>query len=332
MRNYLLLVAICSSISVFAQIEEVRRITQTLCSPEFHGRGYYQHGDSIAASFLVKEFEKLGVQPFKKQGYLQSFPIEGVNVFDGQAEVTHGTKQLTPGVHFLIDPSSAGIRKELFPVVLDGTKLYKNGGLDEAYLGQVIRELRESKERNAVLVNLSQVTGDTLKSLMGLSEALAEGFPVIEVMFSGEDILDCDDIDLIVNLTPVESHFETNLRIHLFMCRIRFTKKEKSLPLLSMRHFYLRINRKMSSPEFQRRKNVRKQSFLVRITTIWEEWEAKPISQGRMTTLREPRCCLRWHAILKNIHQITTLFSSLLRGKKQDWLARNTLWSTLGSN
>lgn len=182
MRNYLLLVAICSSISVFAQIEEVRRITQTLCSPEFHGRGYYQHGDSIAASFLVKEFEKLGVQPFKKQGYLQSFPIEGVNVFDGQADVTHGTKQLTPGVHFLIDPSSAGIRKELFPVVLDGTKLYKNGGLDEAYLGQVIRELRESKERNAVLVDLSQVTGDTLKSLMGLSEALAEGFPVIEVM------------------------------------------------------------------------------------------------------------------------------------------------------
>ena len=37
--------------STNAQIDEVRRITKTLCSPEFHGRGYVNKGDSIAADF-----------------------------------------------------------------------------------------------------------------------------------------------------------------------------------------------------------------------------------------------------------------------------------------
>lgn len=46
----------------------------------------------------------------------------------------------------------------------------------------------------------------------GAAEELAHKYGIPKV-FSGEDILDCDDIDLIVNLTPVESHFETNLRI-----------------------------------------------------------------------------------------------------------------------
>ena len=44
------------------------------------------------------------------------------------------------------------------------------------------------------------------------AEGLAREFGVPKV-FSGEDILDCEDIDLIVNLTPMEAHFETNLRI-----------------------------------------------------------------------------------------------------------------------
>lgn len=182
MRNFSLILAVLCSLGASAQIEEVRRITQTLCSPEFHGRGYYQHGDSIAAAFLVKEFKSLGVKPIKKHDYLQSFPIEGINLFDGKAEVTHGDKPLIPGIHFLIDASSAGSHKELQPIVLEGKQLYAEGGINEAYLSEAIVELRASSEKNAILIDLSTVSGDTLKSLLGISEALAEGFPVIEVM------------------------------------------------------------------------------------------------------------------------------------------------------
>ena len=52
--------------SVNAQIEDVRRITETLCSTEFHGRGYVNKGDSIAAEFIVSEFKKIGLKPYKK--------------------------------------------------------------------------------------------------------------------------------------------------------------------------------------------------------------------------------------------------------------------------
>ena len=44
------------------------------------------------------------------------------------------------------------------------------------------------------------------------AEELAREYHIPKV-FKGEEILNCSDIDLIVNLTPIPSHYETNLRI-----------------------------------------------------------------------------------------------------------------------
>ena len=44
------------------------------------------------------------------------------------------------------------------------------------------------------------------------AEQLAQKYHIPKV-FSGEDILGCKEIELVVNLTPIQSHFETNLRI-----------------------------------------------------------------------------------------------------------------------
>ena len=62
----LLFISVVYSNQTFAQIEEVQRITKTLCSPEFHGRGYVNKGDSLAAEFIVAEFKKIGLKPLKK--------------------------------------------------------------------------------------------------------------------------------------------------------------------------------------------------------------------------------------------------------------------------
>ena len=67
-------IAIFIGFSANAQIEEIRRITETLCSPELHGRGYVNKGDSIAAAYLVREFKKLGCEPYKDE-YLQDIRI-----------------------------------------------------------------------------------------------------------------------------------------------------------------------------------------------------------------------------------------------------------------
>ena len=58
MRNLLAVAIVFSGFNSFGQIEEVRRITKQLCSPEFHGRGYYKKGDSLAADYIVKEFSE----------------------------------------------------------------------------------------------------------------------------------------------------------------------------------------------------------------------------------------------------------------------------------
>lgn len=181
MHKFLFLYFVIFSSCVFAQISEVRRITETLCSPEFHGRGYYQKGDSIAAEFLKNEFDKIGIGPYDKKGYFQSYEIDQVNVFPSAMNVVHGDRQLKPGVHYMVDPASGGGDLFLNPVVIDGTKLILDNGIDEDYLSLSLNKV-QSTDKNAVLLDLSKVTGDSLKKLRGFSELIAENIPVIEVV------------------------------------------------------------------------------------------------------------------------------------------------------
>ena len=79
MHKYFISLFLFSVSISFGQIDEVRRVTKTLCSPEFHGRGYVNKGDSIAAEFIVNEFKKIGLKKLKKS-YFQSFNLD-VNTF-----------------------------------------------------------------------------------------------------------------------------------------------------------------------------------------------------------------------------------------------------------
>ncbi|MCJ8289796.1 MAG: M28 family peptidase [Flavobacteriales bacterium] len=162
-----------------AQIEEVRRITKTLCSPEFHGRGYVNNGDSIAADFLVAEFGKIGVGAYKKSPMLQFFEIEGVNRFPGEMSVSQNGRDLEPGVHFMVDPSSGGTKKTLIPFIVS-----IETALDQELLGSEIARFVEDRRGNALFLDFGAAKGDTLKQLRGLGKALAVHYPVIEVMNS----------------------------------------------------------------------------------------------------------------------------------------------------
>lgn len=162
-----------------AQIEEVRRITKTLCSPEFHGRGYVNKGDSIAADFLVEEFAKIGIGAYKKEPVLQSFPIEGVNTFPGNMSVKQNDRALEPGVHFMVDPSSNGTRKKLEPFVIS-----IETALDPNLLPVELERFVSQRRGNALYLDFGGAHGDTLKQLNGIGRALAAYYPVIEVVNS----------------------------------------------------------------------------------------------------------------------------------------------------
>ena len=183
MRKLLLFLFVFSGFVLNAQIEEIRRITKQLCSPEFHGRGYVNKGDSLAADYLVSEFKKLGVDSYKKINYLQPFSIQGINRFPDVMSVKHGEKELTPGVHFMIDPTSSGGKMELNPVVIDGRRLIKGPDLefDQNYIRSKIEHFGNDG-KNCYLLDIGGIGKDTTKVVMGLSSALCEFGPVIEVM------------------------------------------------------------------------------------------------------------------------------------------------------
>jgi hypothetical protein len=176
MLKFLLSIIVSTSFSSFAQIDEVRRITKSLCSLEFYGRGYYKKGDSLAADYLVDEFKKLGIEGYNGT-VLQPFEIQSVNTFPGRMIVNNGSFSLNPGVHFVVDPSSSGFIGELRPFRLTPKMLFDREGLSK-----IIRDIRNEKtDRNSVVLDLIDLDLDTLKQLSGISQALAAYCHVIEI-------------------------------------------------------------------------------------------------------------------------------------------------------
>ncbi|MCR9174037.1 MAG: M20/M25/M40 family metallo-hydrolase [bacterium] len=178
MRKLLFLAGILlTGFSSQAQIEEIRRITETLCSPEFHGRGYVNKGDSIAADYLVSEFKALGCEPFKGD-YLQHFAIDQVNTFPGKMSVLRNGVQLDPGIHYVVHPSSPGYQGKLDPAVLTGEQMFDQDAVTEA-LGGI---LEGTSGKNALALRLFDLSADSLKELRGITEVLSDFVPVIELV------------------------------------------------------------------------------------------------------------------------------------------------------
>ena len=164
------------SLNGFGQIEEVRRITKTLCSPAFHGRGYVNKGDSIAADFIASEFKKIGLKPLKKKKYLQPFTLD-VNTFPGKMDVKMGSKTLVPGIHFLVDPSSKGFNGRWKPKLVSVTTALNQ----ELLLAEIKNIKTGAAGYNCLAFDFAGLPADTLKLVAGLTEQVADIIPVIEV-------------------------------------------------------------------------------------------------------------------------------------------------------
>ena len=157
-----------------AQTSEDRTFTKQLCSPEFHGRGYVNKGDSIAATFIANSFKKCGLKPLKGS-YFQAFQHD-VNTFPGKCEFGDTRRTFTPGIHYLIDPSSSGGEFTLIPTTFPIEVL-----LDNRLIQKKIIDLKTTKQFNSILINLTGYGSDTLKQLNTLAEHLANVLPVITV-------------------------------------------------------------------------------------------------------------------------------------------------------
>jgi aminopeptidase YwaD len=129
-----------------AQLEEARRITEQLCSPEFFGRGYVQEGMGKAADFLGDEFQKVGIEPLFQDSYFQHYTYD-VNSFPGSMLLLQNGRELQPGIHYLVSANSPTIRGSLNYVVIDSLIL-----TDENRLKDEIQKIYTG-QKNAIFLD-----------------------------------------------------------------------------------------------------------------------------------------------------------------------------------
>lgn len=109
--------ALLLSNAIAQDIRYVKKLIDTLASPAFHGRGYVENGNRMAADYIVKELGSCGLLNFGKD-YLQEFTFP-MNTFPGKMELRIGEKQLTPATDYVVNVASKGLTGT-FPVkVLD---------------------------------------------------------------------------------------------------------------------------------------------------------------------------------------------------------------------
>ena len=162
----------------FGQVEQGRITVEKLCSPAFHGRGYVNGGDSLAASFIAGEFEKIGCKFFKNSPF-QPFQFK-VNTFSGRMSCAVNGKMLVPGKDFVVDPAC--------PIYYaDSIKIHRVS-LEELYNGKKLKKIiseaamSKSKVSMGFAFHFSLWKGDTLKKAKELAQVLGESMPIIELV------------------------------------------------------------------------------------------------------------------------------------------------------
>jgi hypothetical protein len=100
----LLFLSFFFSLTVFGQNNLTKTYIENLCSPAFHGRGYVNGGDSIAAQFIAKQFHEVGLKPLNGS-HFQTFTFP-VQTFPGACELKMDGETLIPAVHYLVAPNS----------------------------------------------------------------------------------------------------------------------------------------------------------------------------------------------------------------------------------
>ena len=100
-----------------------RSIIDTLASPSMHGRGYVNNGDKIASTFIHAEFKKDDLKSFGNN-YFQTFHLP-VYTLPGKVDVSIDEKKLSPGVDYLVSPSSP-TANGTFRVIKIDSQIVKN--------------------------------------------------------------------------------------------------------------------------------------------------------------------------------------------------------------
>ncbi|MCO5260264.1 MAG: M28 family peptidase [Crocinitomicaceae bacterium] len=168
----------CTSFS-FSQVDEVKKMVQQLCSPSFHGRGYVNGGDSIAAAFIANAFQTKGLQKVGASYYQRfSFPV---NTFPDKAsfvvkKTDNSEEALIVGRDVLVKENSPSYHGTLIYRIVPTKLLFVEDSIQ-----QIVRKAMEGNSYNSIAIDLRGVGSDTLKILKGVEKQFAQFAPVVVI-------------------------------------------------------------------------------------------------------------------------------------------------------
>lgn len=154
-----------------------KSIIGQLTDSSFHGRGYVNNGDKIAANYLSSVFNKIGAKPLVSKSYFQNFKLD-VNTFPKKITLKLDGEELNPGYDYLVNAMSGSA---------NGSFEVKEIKLENIISKEKAKALFSDTKGKAFYINPEGINdADTLKEFMNLQYALAKVAPVI---VSSEDKL-----------------------------------------------------------------------------------------------------------------------------------------------
>ncbi len=178
MPKFILFFLLGNTLSCFSQLETGKKTVQTLCSPSFHGRGYVNSGDSLAAEYIAQQFNDIGCSFFKNSPF-QAYDFK-VNTFPNQMDFTFDGKKIEPGTAFVVDPASGGGIIENRAVIKINTADLFDGKEFKNKLSEIsLKAGSRSKISIALLFPMHLWKGDTLKKAREMMSGMQSSFDVI---------------------------------------------------------------------------------------------------------------------------------------------------------
>ncbi|MFT7588586.1 MAG: aminopeptidase YwaD [Limisphaerales bacterium] len=136
-------------------------VLKLLCAPNLHGRGYVNNGIGLAADYLEKEFEEIGLDPISElKGFRQAF-YTPVNTYPGKIELAIDGHSLKPGVDFQIEPYSPAINASFKVKIIEPENL-----LNKKTLDKLIRSSSFFAIRKAAIDSLDKPLKQEINSLL----------------------------------------------------------------------------------------------------------------------------------------------------------------------
>ena len=181
MKKYLTILCFLCTIQLNAQLDfDHKEFTKVMCSAEFHGRGYVNGGDSIAAAYIASKYAEIGIAPVSET-YYQTFDF-GVNTFPSQCDVLFSGQILIPGKDYIATATSSGTCTQQ---PCKPQKYYSKFISGKEFLETIRkRDLRafNLKEKQILIVKNEGYSAEISRQISYLISQYAEFQPIIELV------------------------------------------------------------------------------------------------------------------------------------------------------